>query len=127
MKLLLDTNAFLWALAEPQRLSATVAAALTEQHELLLSLVTPWELAIKITTGKLTLAGGALQFVTKHAARNGIRILPIRFEHLHALEHLPLHHRDPFDRMLVAQAIAEGCTLVTSDVRLRQYSLDVLW
>lgn len=123
MRLLLDTHPLLWALVEPERLSAGAAAAIAaEESEVFVSIVSPWELAIKTARGNLTPPGDL------EAQLNEMRftLLPISLRHTEAIASLPHHHRDPFDRMLIAQAQIEGMTLVSSDREIRRYSVGLL-
>lgn len=123
MRLLLDTHTLLWVLAEPERLDATAREALRDgRNEALVSAASIWEIAIKRAAGKLR-APDDLIAVT---AASGFGSLPITASHAHAAGALPLHHRDPFDRMLVAQARVESLTIVTRDQRLVAYGVDVL-
>lgn len=123
MKLLLDSHTMLWMLAGPERLSGVASAAIAaEENEVLVSVVSPWELEIKRAKGKLELheeLGPAL-------ASLNVRLLPITLAHVLAVESLPRHHGDPFDRILVAQALVEGLTLVTADRAMREYPIATL-
>jgi PIN domain nuclease of toxin-antitoxin system len=118
MTSLLDTCIVLWAAREPDRLSSRVRALLLDPNEeLVLSVVSAWEIALKPELG---IADVARWF--RQAARNlQARILPVRLEHIAALEKLPLLHRDPFDRLLIAQAAAGQLALVTADDAIRSY------
>jgi PIN domain nuclease of toxin-antitoxin system len=128
MRLLLDTHTFLWAIAEPAQLSRKVTRMiLDERNELLLSSVTLWEIMVKLQTGKLKLDASA-EYFQAHMDRLGIRqVLPVTPVHVYALLKLPALHKDPFDRLLVAQASVEGLPLVSADDLLRQYPIKVLW
>jgi PIN domain nuclease of toxin-antitoxin system len=95
--------------------------------ELLLSAVSSWEVAIKYTIGKLPLPLPPAQYVLDRMRRSGIAPLPVMHSHALRVAELPLHHRDPFDRMLVAQAQCDGLTLLTADPRLRQYDVPIEW
>ena len=128
MRLLLDTNAFLWSLAAPWRLGAIAAEAMTDpSNELLLSIVAAWEIAIKLSLGKLRMPGNAAGWLPRELPRRGLRLLHIELEHALAVEHLPRHHRDPFDRLLIAQAQAERLTIITADEKFRAYDVPVMW
>lgn len=118
MTSLLDTCAVLWAARQPERLSPRVRALLLDEREaVVLSVVSAWEIALKPTLGITDVAGWFRQ-----AARHlQARILPVRLEHIAALETLPPRHRDPFDRLLVAQAVAGKLALVTPDLAIRNY------
>jgi PIN domain nuclease of toxin-antitoxin system len=124
-RLLLDTNVALWLLlGDRERVSTDAVHALEDTtNEVALSAATVWEIAIKRSLGKVTLPdswAAALQ-------RLGFDPMPVNAIHAAAVEHLPWHHRDPFDRLLVAQASVERCALVTADRRLDTYPVDTLW
>lgn len=124
MTVLLDTHTVLWALGDPARLPASVAQAIADPgNRVLVSLATLWELSIKVTTGKLVLPEEFFDALPGH----GYTLLPIREEHLRVYRSLPLHHRDPFDRLLVAQAVHEGIPVVSCDPELRRYPAAILW
>lgn len=130
MDLLLDTHTFIWFDLTPDKLSPTVLEALlSESSQLYLSIASLWEMQIKLQLDKLSLEAGLVETVGKHQAQNGLRLLEIKPEHVFSLGDLPNHHRDPFDRMLIAQAKAEGYQLVTKDEHIHAYSADVelLW
>ncbi len=123
MRLLLDTHVVLWSLARPERLSPSLRRVLTEQdNDLEVSVVSLWEIAIKEAVGKMSTRVD----IRAELRERMIDELPVLGEHAIALGDLPPHHRDPFDRMLVAQARHEGLTLVTADRRLEAYSVAVL-
>lgn len=110
------------------RLSATAAAALVDSsNDLYLSAVSVWEMQIKIQIGKLSFIVPLRQLVNDEMQKQGIHLLPIDLEHIYALHHLPFHHKDPFDRLLVAQAQIENLTLVSGDPALSSYSVNVIW
>lgn len=124
MRLLLDSHVFLWAYSEPDRLSAAAAAAVASAaHEPWLSHASVWELTIKLSLGRLRLAGSLSDLIRD----SKVRLLPIGLGHIGATARLPPHHSDPFDRMLVAQAIEEGLTLVTADTAIQRYPVAWLW
>lgn len=128
MKLLLDTHALLWWTSEPRRLSAAASAALSaSENDVLVSVVTPWEVQIKIRTGKLTLPHPIREIIHDLRRFNRLRVLSVRLRHVYTLDGLPDHHRDPFDRMLVAQATCDGLTLVTCDPQIVRYPVATLW
>lgn len=120
MKVLLDTHVAVWAATTPERLGPDMQV-LADADQRLLSAVCVWELAIKQRTGKLSL-GSDVRTWTRRAARElGLDHLPVTAEHAAGVEHLPDVHRDPFDRLLVAQALAEGAVLLTADEQLLGY------
>ena len=123
MKLLLDTHVFLWWLSDPKLLSSVAANAIADpQNRVLVSVIVLWESAIKRVIGKLSAPIDLQTDVT----RVGFKLLAMEVAHIIATEHLPLHHRDPFDRMLVAQAKVEGATLVTRDPNMSLYGVPIL-
>jgi PIN domain nuclease of toxin-antitoxin system len=128
LRLLLDTHALLWWLTDHRRLSARAFSAIRDgNNETRMSAVSPWELAIKISSGKLPGVVDLRAKVQQAIARDRILPLDITAEHGFAVEDLPWHHKDPFDRMLVAQARCERCLLVTNDRLLKPYPVELLW
>lgn len=128
MRLLLDTHVFLWAIAEQSRLSDRVRSWLEDgDNEAWVSIASIWEIAIKAGLGQLRLPTDLGGFLARHLALSDFRVLPIGLEHAVAVRDLPLHHRDPFDRMLIAQSRTEGLALVTRDARMKAYEVEVLW
>jgi PIN domain nuclease of toxin-antitoxin system len=128
MRLLLDSHALLWFWEGSAALSATARAAIEESdNEKHVSHVTAWELAIKISLGKLKLGVPYADLFPGTLVANGFHALPTKFEHFQELLMVPFHHRDPFDRLLIAQARVEGLTLVSSDMRFRAYGMPLLW
>lgn len=127
MKLLLDTHAFIWWDSDQSRLSAAALAAIRDPaNEVLLSVVSVWEMQIKSQLGKLPLAQ-PLPVIIAQQQTNGVKVLDITLPHVLAVESLPAIHKDPFDRLLVAQANIEGATLITSDRIFSQYPVQILW
>lgn len=122
MRLLLDTHVVLWQLGGERRLGVEARAAIVAADELAFSAVSFAEIGVKAGVGKLTVP----EDLDVHVADAGIRVLALTAAHGLAVAELPLHHRDPFDRLLVAQARAEGYTLVSADTRLRDYDVAVL-
>jgi PIN domain nuclease of toxin-antitoxin system len=128
MRLLLDTHVFLWWTDNNPALSTQAQHAISdESNDCFLSIVCCWELAIKASLGKLSLSQSVEKFIVEQVAANGFELLPVDFRHVAAVESLPFHHRDPFDRLLVAQARAEGLVLVTADFQISNYGVSVLW
>lgn len=128
MNLLLDTHTFIWWVDEPEKLSADALHALEdEQNHLLLSLVSVWEMQIKGQLGRMKLSLPLKDLIERQEQVNELGILPVTREHIFALESLPLHHKDPFDRLLIAQSIIEKVTIVSVDPKLRAYSVSLLW
>ena len=123
MKLLLDTHTFIWLDTAPEKLSpAALVACQDSGNTLYLSVVSVWEMQIKLQLGKLKLDVSLEAMIQIQQDSNAMQILPIELRHVLALQHLPLHHNDPFDRLLVAQAHAENARLVTSDRALEKYA-----
>jgi len=124
VKLLLDTHTALWFLSGDERLSETAKRDLTDgSNRVLLSAAVVWEVAIKRGLGKLELAENYLDLLLGA----GVQPLPVTLAHAAAVEGLPWHHRDPFDRMLVAQASIEGAAVVSRDDALRPYGITLIW
>ncbi len=123
-RLLFDTHAFLWWLeSDTPRLHPDAIAAITNaQNIVCVSVVNAWEVAIKISTGKLRMTHRFADLVEHY----GFSTLPVLLPHAAAVQTLPLHHRDPFDRMLIAQARVEGLTLITRDPNMRKYDVPIL-
>jgi PIN domain nuclease of toxin-antitoxin system len=128
MKVLLDTHAFLWLISGDDRLSKTAKKTFLEPGNILFfSAASLWEICIKISLGKLSLKSGWLQTVQDEMKINAILWLSIEMPHCVELSHLPFHHRDPFDRMLVAQAMVEDMQLLSRDNRLSSYGIKRIW
>jgi PIN domain nuclease of toxin-antitoxin system len=128
MRLLLDTHTFLWFILGDPKTSAPAKALIEdENNEKLLSVASPWEIAIKASLGKLTLAEPFDVLIPREIHNNGFQLLPIRLNHLAAVATLPFHHRDPFDRLIVAQAIVEQMPVVRADAALDPYPISRLW
>lgn len=123
MRLLLDTQVLIWTLTNPKRLSEQARAAITAgENRVFVSLATPWEMAIKTALGNLTLPND----LEAQLSEKRFELLPIALRHTRAITSLPHHHRDPFDRMLIAQAQVDGMTLVTSDREIERYQVTLL-
>lgn len=122
MKLLLDTHCWLWWLNEPQKLTSSMQQVICEpDNELFLSVASIWEIAIKVAIGKLTIPLPLAQLVAQQLPIDGIKTLDIRTIHALKIEELPPYHRDPFDRILIAQAICENLTIITRDRKFAAY------
>ncbi len=122
-RLLLDTHVFLWWKVDDPRLGSQAREAIAQADLVLVSAASAWEAAIKAQLGKLELSASFAEGVVA----SGFEKLPINFEHAEENAKLPSHHRDPFDRMLIAQARVEGLTLVTHDRGLAAYDVPILW
>ena len=126
MRVLLDTHAFLWAATQPKKLPSKLSVYLQSSHERLVSTASLWEIAIKVRNGKLVMEEPREQLVRAAADLKAV-ILPVRANHVFRTLALPGHHKDPFDRLLVAQAIEEGAALATDDEMTRRYAVDIFW
>ena len=127
MRLLADTHVVLWALFDPDSLDPKAARALrAPANDVLVSAASLWEMSIKAALGKLRLPGSPAEWLPDALARTDFDVLDISGRHALAAGALPRHHADPFDRMLVAQALQEGLTLVTRDERLGAYGAPIL-
>ncbi len=128
VSLLLDTHAFLWWDNGSANLSPRVLALCHDPAvTLFLSLVSLWEIQIKSGLGKLSLRLPLRDLVADHQGKNGLRLLPVSLDHLLALDALPPAHKDPFDRLLIAQAQVEGITLVSADHVFASYPVSLIW
>ena len=128
MRLLLDTHVFIWADGEPEKLSPGAKTSCEDPaNELILSVASVWEMQLKIMLGKLTLRNPLRSVIEDWIRQNMILILPVSLEHILHLDTLYGHHKDPFDRLLIAQAMAEGLTIVTHDRAFSLYNIPVLW
>jgi PIN domain nuclease of toxin-antitoxin system len=128
MILLLDTHTFLWFVLGDGRLSVKAKAAIEDpSNEKLLSPASYWEIAIKISLGKYTLSKPYAEFMEKGIGENGFVVLPIELKHTVILTTLPFHHRDPFDRLIIAQAMLEEAAVVSGDTVFDAYPVSRLW
>lgn len=129
MKLLLDTQCWLWWFAQPERLNEDAIAHIADEtNELWFSVASIWEIGIKVSIGKLPLPEPIDSYISTRMVQLGARYLEITAPHALRAAALPLHHRDPFDRMLIAQAQIEGMMLVSADPIFKEYSdLSLLW
>lgn len=128
MRLLLDTHAFLWWVTDDDRLSERATDLIADgTNDVYLSAASVWEIAIKAGLGRLRLPEDARSFTPSQLERNAFQALPVHLSHAVAVIALPDLHRDPFDRMLVAQAMSEGLTIVSGDPRIAPYAVSVVW
>ncbi len=127
MTFLLDTHTFLWFINDSPQLSVDAKNLLEADVDLLLSVASLWEIAIKVSIGKLMLPDTYDKFIPQQVTLNNIEILPISMAHLAAVAVLPLHHRDPFDRLLTAQAMVEQVSIVSADVMFDSYPVSRMW
>ena len=127
MKLLLDSHTFLWWNNEPDKLSSRILEMCKDpKNTLFVSVASIWEIQIKFQLGKLHIHKPLAEII-RQEQENGVEILGIEPDHIYALESLPAHHKDPFDRLLVAQAIVEEAVLVSADPLVKQYSIKTEW
>jgi PIN domain nuclease of toxin-antitoxin system len=128
VRLLLDTHAFLWFAAGDPRLPTRARRRIEDTaNDRFLSVASVWEMAIKLSLGKLTLAISLDTLIEEGAVNNGFSLLDVRREHALAVTHLPFHHRDPFDRLLVTQAMTDKMAIVSNDAELEAYPIQRLW
>lgn len=128
MRALLDTHVFLWWINEDPRLSQNAREVLSDvENDLLFSVASVWEMAIKIGSGKLNIMGDPGTYISRYLGENNIEVLQVNLRHAAGIVELPNHHRDPFDRMLVAQALAEDIAIVTIDPQVAAYTAETIW
>ncbi|MBF2007000.1 MAG: type II toxin-antitoxin system VapC family toxin [Chlorogloeopsis fritschii C42_A2020_084] len=128
MKLLLDTHVLIWCTGNPEKLSEKVTNLLTDTNNYwLVSIASIWEMQIKLQIKKLNLALPLSELIESLRQTNDLQILPIKLNHIYTLQDLPNHHRDPFDRILVAQAIVENIPLVSKDEIFDAYPIKKFW
>jgi PIN domain nuclease of toxin-antitoxin system len=128
LKILLDTQIFLWMLAEPKRLGENAKSLLrNKKNQLYLSAASSWEISIKASLEKLPLPESPDLYISSRMMDLGILPLDIKHHHTFVVYSLALHHRDPFDRILIAQAIADRLHLISIDQQFRLYDLDLIW
>ncbi len=128
MKLLIDTHVFLWLRSEPHRLSPRVLSAYQDtSNRIYLSIVSVWEMQIKHQLGKLRLDIPLKELIEEQCNANTLEILPFGLNHIFELQNLPLHHKDPFDRLLIVQSRVENIRLASSDSMFNLYSVSLFW
>lgn len=128
MKLLLDTHAFLWFIGGNSNLSTKARQAIEkDNNQSFLSIASLWEVAIKVSIDKLNLQLSIPDLVTQQVDDNDIKILKIKPEHLEQVAKLDFHHKDPFDRLIIAQSLVENMTIITKDTKFLSYPVSILW
>lgn len=128
MKILLDTHAFFWWESHSERLSQTAFNFIKREDVILsVSMASIWEAQIKIQLGKLKLKRNLAEIINHQRRENGIKILSIKLPHVLALDRLDHHHKDPFDRLIIAQAIVENSSIITIDREFQKYPVTVIW
>jgi PIN domain nuclease of toxin-antitoxin system len=127
VKLLIDTHIFLWFINDSPNLSQNAIDLLESDTDILLSIASLWEIAIKVNLQKLTLPDRYEKFIPEQIAKNTIQVMPVAIAHLNIVAKLPLHHRDPFDRLLISQAISENIPVIGADLKFDDYGINRLW
>ncbi len=128
MRALLDTHAFLWWIADKPQISDRARKIIAdERNQMVFSVVSGWEISIKFGVGKLELPEAPDRFVAEQISLNDLEVLPMYLNHALGVQGLPNHHRDPFDRLLVAQALAERLPLISGDREISKYPVDTIW
>jgi PIN domain nuclease of toxin-antitoxin system len=128
LKLLLDSNVLLWSIFDRKLLTSKVRKLIDDDaHEIFVSVASVWELSIKVAKGKLAMPGGSIRYLIEQVAITGSTVLPVAEKYILRAETLPHHQGDSFDRMIVAQALVEGCVILSSDVGLAAYDARVIW
>jgi PIN domain nuclease of toxin-antitoxin system len=128
VRVLIDTHVFIWYVQNSEILPRLVAALINDgRNDVLFSIASVWEMAIKQSTGKLNLGVPYASFIEEQMRLNNMELLPVRLEHLEVVTTLPFHHRDPFDRLLIAQAIVEEIVLISADSVFSLYQVQSMW
>jgi PIN domain nuclease of toxin-antitoxin system len=128
MRVLIDTHIFIWYVQNSQRLNSSVVNLINDgKNDILFSTASVWEMAIKQSTGKLNLGVPYASFIEEQMRLNNMELLPIKLEHLEVVTSLPFHHRDPFDRLLISQALVENIPILSIDVAFDDYPVQRLW
>jgi len=124
---LFDTHAWLWLLIEPERIGKRTRVLVQDaSNDFCLSIASAWEIAIKHAAGRLELPESPFAYIQSRTAEDGVTLLSVRLEHVCDAAALPRHHADPFDRLLVAQAVREDLTIISHDAALRRYDVQVV-
>lgn len=126
MKVLLDTHAFLWGITDEAKVPPRVQSLILSS-EPWLSVASVWEILTKVQLGKLDFPKPSGPYIVSRLSLNGIQVLPVTLQHVLRVEGLELHHRDPFDRLLIAQSMEEGWPIVTADPWISRYPVEVIW
>ena len=128
MRVLIDTHIFIWYIQNNEKLPSPMFTLINDgRNEILFSTASIWEMAIKQSTGKLNLGVPYASFIKEQMKLNRIELLPIKLEHLEVVASLPFHHRDPFDRLLIAQAMVEALPIVSADSTFSSYPIQIIW
>jgi len=126
MKVLIDTHVLLWGIEDAAKVSDRVRTLLPSA-DVWISVASLWEIMTKVQIGKLILPTPVGDYLAVKLRMNGVSVLPLTFAHVRQLEGLPLHHRDPFDRILIAQSLEENLPLVTADQQFEKYAVKLIW
>jgi len=126
MKILIDTHVLLWGIQDEARVSSRVRALLPAA-DVWISVASLWEIITKVQIGKLVLPAPVGDYLAQKLKMNGVSVLPLTFDHVRRLEEIPLHHRDPFDRILIAQSLEEKLPLVSADPHFEKYPIQLIW
>ncbi len=125
---LMDTHCWLWANLQPESLSSAVNDIITDtENEVIFSVISTWEISIKHRLGKLNLPSEPVEYIPSRLAINQVSVLSIRLAHALRVSQLPLHHNDPFDRLIIATAQTEGLVIITIDEQILQYDVKTIW
>jgi len=128
MRFLIDTHCWLWMFFEPERLNENAFDLMTSgEHTVLFSAISAAEIGVKVGIGKLHLSGSAKEYMDSRIEASGVKTMPLYIQHAIRVADLPRHHRDPFDRLLIAQAQAEGLPLMTADAAIAKYDVEIIW
>jgi PIN domain nuclease of toxin-antitoxin system len=128
MKVLIDTHTFLWLIEDHPHLSTAARSIFADSaNEVFLSIASVWEMAIKVSLNKLQLNASFEHFITQNVPKNNVQLLPVTLPHLVQVSALPFHHRDPFDRLIIAQSIVENIPIVGVDAAFDAYPITRLW
>lgn len=128
MRYLLDAHTFMWWDGNSEKLSSTVFEIISDDENVIyLSVVSVWEIAIKKQLGKLPIRSDLATIIIEQQAENGFQILPIELAHTLKITELPLHHKDPFDRLLIAQSVVENIPILGKDAVFQKYDVEVIW
>jgi PIN domain nuclease of toxin-antitoxin system len=128
MRALIDTSTFLWSISDSNKLSDKARRVIADlENDILLSVASLWEIAIKTSLGKLELLLPFNRLIPEQLEQNTITVLPIEVSHLSGIIDLPFYHRDPFDRLIIAQSLAEQLPVITKDAAFSQYPIQLIW
>jgi PIN domain nuclease of toxin-antitoxin system len=128
MRVLIDTHIFIWYIQNSERLPSSIATYINDgRNDILLSIASVWEMAIKQSTGKLNLGLPYASFIEEQMRLNSLELLHLRLDHLEVVTTMPFHHRDPFDRLLIAQSIVEDIVIISADSIFSSYPVQRIW